>query len=77
MTIKSTLEGIEGYEDTVSRMEKDISFVDTAAGWASCSISLKRIADNLDSIYWLFAVAWITAFLAVGVIFGWLLETSK
>lgn len=35
------------YLETVDRMEPDISWIDTAAGWASCSVSLKRIADAL------------------------------
>lgn len=36
------------YQETVKRMEPDISWVDTAAGWASCSISLRRIADDIE-----------------------------
>jgi len=46
----------EAYQDTVTRMEPDISFIDTAAGWASCAVSLKRIADTLDGLYRAFIV---------------------
>lgn len=36
------------YSDTVKRLEKDIAMIDGGAGWASISISLKRIADVLE-----------------------------
>lgn len=38
----------DAYQETVKRMEPDISWIDTAAGWASCSISLRRIADDIE-----------------------------
>jgi hypothetical protein len=40
----------DAYRETLERMEPDISFIDTAAGWASIAISLKRIADSLERI---------------------------
>jgi len=40
-------ERVDAYLDTVKRMEPDITFVDSAAGWASIAISLKRIADAM------------------------------
>lgn len=36
------------YLNTVARLEPEITPIDTAAGWASIAISLKRIADTLD-----------------------------
>lgn len=38
------------YLDTLDRMEPDIAAIDAAAGWASIAISLKRIADALDTL---------------------------
>lgn len=35
------------YQETLGRMEPDIAAIDAAAGWASCSVSLKRIADTM------------------------------
>lgn len=37
----------DAYQETVKRMEPGICFIDTAAGWTSCSVSLKRIADTM------------------------------
>lgn len=36
------------YRGTFDRMEPDLAAIDTAAGWASIAISLKRIADALE-----------------------------
>lgn len=35
------------YLETLDRMES-VAMVDDGAGWASCSVSLKRIADHLE-----------------------------
>jgi hypothetical protein len=40
----------DSYKETIDRMEPDICFIDTAAGWASIAISLKRIADSLERL---------------------------
>lgn len=38
----------DGYIATVDRLEPKIYPIDSAAGWSSIAISLKRIADYLD-----------------------------
>lgn len=43
-------ERIDTYLETVKRLEPDISMIDNGAYNASAAISLKRIADTLESI---------------------------
>ena len=38
------------YLATLSRIESDLAMIDTGTGWASVSISLRRIADALDQV---------------------------
>ena len=40
----------DAYQDTVKRLEPDIHPIDTDAGLASIAISLRRIADALESL---------------------------
>lgn len=40
------------YLETIKRLEPDITMVDVPAAAASIAISLKRIADNLDKLYY-------------------------
>jgi hypothetical protein len=40
---------VDAYLDTVSRLEPEIAQIDTGTALASISISLKRIADALNS----------------------------
>lgn len=46
-------ERVEGYLDTVGRLEPDIHPVDASAFYASAAISLRRIADSIEEF-----VAW-------------------
>jgi hypothetical protein len=39
---------VEGYLDTVERLEPDISCVDRDAALTSIAVSLKRIADSIE-----------------------------
>ena len=41
---------VNAYIETVARMEPEIAMVDNGAAAASISISLKRIADALETI---------------------------
>lgn len=40
----------DAYLDTVARLEPDIHMIDASAFYASAAISLKRIADALESV---------------------------
>jgi hypothetical protein len=40
---------VDAYLDTIARLEPDIAMVDRDAALASIAISLKRIADALES----------------------------
>lgn len=42
-------ERVSAYLDTVGRMEPEIAMVDTGAALASIAISLRRLADLLQS----------------------------
>jgi len=46
----ATPDDVDGYLNTVKRMEPDLHMVDMAGAAASISISLKRIADALDKL---------------------------
>lgn len=41
---------VEGYTNTLDRMEPDIHHIDASAFYASAAISLKRIADVLERL---------------------------
>lgn len=41
-------ERVEGYLETVARLEPDIHHIDASAFYASAAISLKRIADGME-----------------------------
>lgn len=56
------------YQNTVRRMEPNIHMVDEGAGWASCAISLKRIADSLAAIRLYCYLGWIA--MAIGMVAG-------
>jgi hypothetical protein len=43
-------EAVSAYMRTVDRIEPEIAMIDPGAGWASVSVSLKRIADSLESM---------------------------
>jgi hypothetical protein len=43
-------EAVSAYTRTVDRIEPEIAMIDPGAGWASVSVSLKRIADSLEHI---------------------------
>jgi len=43
-------ERVEGYLETVARLEPDIHMIDPGAFHSSAAISLKRIADALEKI---------------------------
>lgn len=38
------------YLATIDRLEPNIAAIDSSAGWASASISLKRLADHADQL---------------------------
>lgn len=42
--------GGDVYDNTINRLEPDIAMIDAGAGWASCAISLKRIADASEKL---------------------------
>lgn len=46
--VLSRKDDLDAYLETVKRMEKDITPIDTAGAAASISISLRRIADVLE-----------------------------
>jgi hypothetical protein len=43
-------EGDAVYLATIDRLEPEIAPIDSAAGWASIAVSLKRIADSLERL---------------------------
>lgn len=43
-------EAVDAYLHTINRIEPEVAMIDDGAGWASIAISLKRIADALESI---------------------------
>lgn len=43
-------ERVDAYLNTINRLEPDIVMIDQGAANASVAISLKRIADSLDTI---------------------------
>lgn len=45
MTPRGNPDSVNGYVDTIERMERDIHPVDDSAFYASASISLRRAAD--------------------------------
>lgn len=41
---------VDGYTNTIERLEPELHMIDTGAGIASIAISLKRIADALENL---------------------------
>ena len=60
-------ERVDGYLQTIHRLEPDIHPVDASAFYASASISLKRLADTTSKIY-----MGLRLFMAVQVALVWL-----
>jgi hypothetical protein len=47
---RTTQEQDDTYLHTIERLEPDIHIIDAGAGWASCAISLNRIATTLEEL---------------------------
>ncbi len=48
--VKPSLDPVNTYLHMINRMEPDLYFIDSCAGWASIAVSLRRIADSLEII---------------------------